>query len=48
VQIATPFVVSFILFVVMGWLNRNQDVSEEVETLLDQLKLDKIPPLKGD
>lgn len=45
VQIATPFIVSFILFVLMGWLSRNKDIPEEVEILLDQLKLDEIPLL---
>lgn len=48
VQIASPFVVSFILFLLMGWLNRNKKVSEDVETLLEQLKLDELPTLKGD
>lgn len=45
VQIASPFVVSFILFVLIGWLSRNKVVSEDVNILLDKLELDEILPL---
>lgn len=40
VQIATPFVVSFILFLLIGWLSRNEEVPEEVDNLLDGLNID--------
>lgn len=41
VEIASPLFVSFVLYVLFGWLNRNKEVPDEVENLLDKLELDK-------
>lgn len=41
IQIGSPLVVSFILFVVIGLLNRNKDVSPEVDELLEYLSRDE-------
>ncbi|MFH5832048.1 sodium:solute symporter family protein [Halalkalibaculum sp. DA3122] len=41
VEIASPLFVSFLLYALLGWLNRNNDVSPEVDELLDKLELDK-------
>lgn len=41
VEIASPLLVSFILFVLYGWLNRNNKVPAEVDSMLDKLELDK-------
>ncbi|MDR8390059.1 Na+:solute symporter [Aliifodinibius sp. S!AR15-10] len=41
VEIASPLFVSFLLYVTMGWFNRNNKVPGEVDELLDKLKLDK-------
>lgn len=41
VEIASPLFVSFVLYVLFGWLNRNKAVPEEVDSMLDKLELDK-------
>lgn len=41
IEIASPLFVSFVLYVLFGWLNRNREVPAEVDDLLDKLELDK-------
>lgn len=41
VEIASPLFVSFVLYVLFGWLNRNNEVPGEVDNLLNKLELDK-------
>ena len=41
VEIASPFAISFIIYLLLGWLNRNKKVPEEVTDLLDSIKLDR-------
>lgn len=41
VEIASPFAMSFIIYLLLGWLNRNKKVPEEVTDLLDSIKLDR-------
>lgn len=41
IEIASPLFVSFVLYVLFGWLNRNEEVPAEVDSMLDKLKLDK-------
>lgn len=45
VTIATPLAVSLTIFISMGWIRRNKEVPEEVNTLLDKLKRDERDPL---
>ncbi|MEX2640394.1 MAG: sodium:solute symporter family protein [Balneolales bacterium] len=42
VQLATPITVSFLLFVLIGWLSRNKKVSQEVSNLLEKLEQDDL------
>jgi SSS family solute:Na+ symporter len=38
VQIASPVVVSFLLFTLVGWLNRREEVAEQVDRLHESLR----------
>lgn len=40
IELLTPIGVSFILFALVGWLSRKNEVPEEVSTLLDKLEID--------
>lgn len=41
IEIASPLLISFVLYSLLGWLNRNEEVPAEVDGLLDKLELDK-------
>lgn len=40
IEIASPLVISFVLYTFFGWLNRQKEIPDEVNQLLDNLKTD--------
>ncbi len=47
VKVATPVATSFILYCILGWLNRKKAIADEVSDMMEALKLDAVPVLES-